>query len=221
MKFFLSNRRKDTSDITDKQVSISQKSIEINHQGKPVKGTTTNGHAYLLIDCSGSMQANNKLNQAKKGALNFAKDALVKNYLTGLIQFDSSAKLMCEPSGDLSALENGLTKLKIGDLTHMAKAINLGHSLLNNQNGQRVMVIVTDGMPNGDGDPQSSLRSGESAKKDGIDIITIGTDDADENFLKSLASRTQLGVKVESKHLEKTITDSAMLLPGPKGITRK
>ena len=221
MKFFLTSRRKDTSDITEPQVSISQNSIEISHQGKPVNGTSTTGQAYLLIDCSGSMQANNKLQQAKKGALNFAKDALVKHYLTGLIQFDSSAKLICEPGGDLSALEKGLSKLEIGDLTHMAKAINLAYNLLNNQSGQRVIVIVTDGMPNGDGDPQSSLRSGESAKKAGIDIITIGTDDADEKFLKLLASRTQLGVKVNSKNLEKTITDSAMLLPGPKGITRK
>ncbi len=221
MKFFPTIRRKDNSGITEPQVSISKNSIEIGHQGKPVNGTTIEGHAYLLIDCSGSMQANNKLKQAKKGALNFAKDALAKDYLTGLIQFDSSAKLMCEPGSDLSALENGLGKLEIGDLTHMAKAINLAYSLLNNQSGRRVMVIVTDGMPNGDGDPQSSLKSGANAKKAGIDIITIGTDDADEKFLKLLASRTQLGVKVDNKNLEKTITDSAMLLPGPKGITRK
>jgi Mg-chelatase subunit ChlD len=221
MKSLLTSRRKDHSSITSQQVSISQNSIEISHRGNPVSGTSITGHAYLLIDCSGSMQANNKLKQAKKGALNFAKDALAKNYLTGLIQFESSAKLMCEPGSNLSALENGLSNLAIGDLTHMANAINLGYNLLNNHSGQRVMVIVTDGMPNGDGDPHSSLKSAERAKKDGIDIITIGTDDADEQFLKLLASRTQLGVKVNSQHLEKTITDSAMLLPGPKGITRK
>jgi len=106
MKFFLTTRRKDTSDIAEPRVSISQNSIKINHQGKPINGTSITGHAYLLIDCSGSMQANNKLKQAEKGALNFAEYALAKNYLTELIQFDSSAKFMCEPCGDLSASEN-------------------------------------------------------------------------------------------------------------------
>ena len=84
------------------------------------------------------------------------------------------------------------------------------------------MVIVTDGMPNGQGDPMSTLKAGEDAKRNGIDIITIGTDDADQEFLKRLASRKDLGVKVQSKHLEKTITDSVRLLPpAPRGLVKK
>jgi Mg-chelatase subunit ChlD len=209
------------SGIQDTHVSISQKGIEIRHKGEPVRGTTTTGYVYLLVDRSASMEGN-KLKQAKSGALNFAKDALAKDYYTGLIQFDSSAKLMCEPYSNLSLLEKGLTKLEVGDTTHIAKAINLAHSLLKGIPGNRVMVIVTDGMPNGPGDPQSSIKAGEDAKRNGIDIIAIGTDDADEEFLKRLASRSQLGVKVESSHLEETITNSAKLLPpGAKQITKK
>ena len=115
-----------------------------------------------------------------------------------------------------------MTKLEVGDTTHIAKAINLAHSLLKGITGNRVIVIVTDGMPNGPGDPLSNLKAGEDAKKNGIDIIAIGTDDADQEFLKRLASRSQLGLKVENRHLEKTITDSAKLLPsGDKRISRK
>jgi Mg-chelatase subunit ChlD len=205
----------------DSHVSIFQKGIEISHKGEPVKGSAMTGYVYMLVDRSASMEGN-KLKQAKKGALNFAKDALAKGYFTGLIQFDSAAKLVCEPYKDISVLEKGLEKLEVGDTTHIAKAINLAHSLLKDMSGNRVMVIVTDGMPNGPGDPQSSLKAGEDAKRNGIDIIAIGTDDADEGFLKRLASRSQLGVKVESSHLEKTITDSAKLLPpGTRQITKK
>ena len=108
-----------------------------------------------------------------------------------------------------------------GDTTHMAKAIGLAHHLLKSVSGARVMVIVTDGMPNGTGDPNASLNAGEDAKRSGIDIIAIGTDDADKGFLKRLASRTDLGVKVESKNLEKTITDTAKMLPaGRKGMLK-
>jgi molecular chaperone DnaK len=163
-----------------------------------------------------------KIKQAKRGALDFAKDALVKGYLTGLIQFDSSSKLLCEPYKDLGQLERAINKISIGDTTHMAKAIQLGHKLLKDLPGYRVLVITTDGMPNGAGDPAVSLKAADYAKKDCIDIIAIGTDDADKNFLRKLASRSNLSVKVESKNLEKTIVNSAQLLPsGNKNINKK
>ena len=203
-------RKKDEQ--KDSHILVSKGGIEIKHLGEPIKWETSAGYVYLLVDRSASM-AGDKIRQAQKGSLNFAKDALAKGYLTGLIQFDSSSKLLCEPYKDLSRLEKAISGLNIGDNTHMAKAIDLAHRLLKEIRGTRVIVIVTDGMPNGAGDPESSLRSGDRAKKDGIDIITIGTDDADREFLKRLASRSELSVKVESKNLEKTITDSAQMLP--------
>lgn len=203
------------------QISVSKGNIEIRHEGRPISGSAMTGYVYLLVDRSASM-AGDKIRQAKQGALNFAKEALSKGYFTGLIQFDSSSKLLCEPYRDLSVIEKAIHKMDTGDTTHMAKAINLAADLLKEMNGVRVIVIVTDGMPNGAGDPMSSLKAGDDAKKRGIDIIVIGTDDADRDFLRKLASRSDLGVKVESKHLEKTITDSARLLPtGDKRISKK
>jgi uncharacterized protein YegL len=76
-----------------------------------------------------------------------------------------------------------------------------------------VIVVVTDGMPNGSGDPEASLKEAECAKKEGIGIITIGTDDADRQFLKKLASLESLGTWVSSNNLKWAITESARLLP--------
>lgn len=202
-------------------VSVSQRGIEIRHEGKPVSSEALTGYVYLLVDCSASMEGG-KLKQAKKGALNFAKDALRKGYFTGLIRFDSSAKLVCEPFKDITNLEKKLADLQTGSTTHMAKAINLADDLLKEMSGTRVMVIVTDGMPNAPGDPIASLNAGKNAKRNGIEIIAIGTDDADKEFLKRLASRTELGIKVSSKQLEKTISSSAKMLPsGDKKITAR
>ncbi len=216
--------RKDIQEVAshkDIHVSISQKGIEIRHEGKPVSSVALTGYVYLLVDCSASMEGD-KLKQAKKGALNFAKDALGKGYLTGLIRFDSSPRLICEPFKDVSNLEKRLVSLEIGDTTHMAKAINLAHELLREIPETRVMVVVTDGMPNGPGDPIASLDAGQNAKRNGIDIIAIGTDDADQEFLKRLASRAELGIKVPSKQLEKTIRSSVKILPpGVKRVVKK
>jgi len=154
--------------------------------------------------------AREKLNQAKKGALRFAEDASSKGYSTGLIQFDSSSSLLSEPTGEISVLERYLAGMVAGGSTNMAAAIRLAHRQLVGRTGFRTMVIITDGIPDNVGD---SLKAGKDAIKDGIDIITIGTDDADQDFLKKLSSRAELGIKVSREHFEQSIASSAKMLP--------
>jgi Mg-chelatase subunit ChlD len=207
---------------SDKHAVISSGGIEICYKGMTVSGDISGeGYVYLVVDCSGSMKGN-KLEQAKKGALSFAKDALSKGYYIGLIQFHTRATLLCEPQKETSILQKRIAKLTLGARTHAAEAIHLAHEQLKMKKAPRAMVIVTDGMPNGPGDPQASLRAAEVAKRDGIDIIVIGTDDADQNFLQKLASRSELGMKASRQNLELTITSSAKLLPsGGKLRTQK
>ncbi len=211
----------DISGRRNQQIAISSRGLEIQHRGKPVSSTVAGaGHAYLVIDCSSSM-AGDKLNQAKKGASRFAKDALSKGYSTGLIQFDSSASLLSEPTREISVLERCLAGMVAGGSTNMAAAIRLAHRQLAGRAGFRAMVVVTDGVPDNVGD---SLKAGKDAKKDGIDIITIGTDDADHEFLKKLSSRAELGIKVSREQFEQSIASSAKMLPAKtrtEGISGK
>lgn len=195
-----------------RSISVPGEGIEIIRKGKPVSGSTQMGHVYLLVDCSVSMR-DNKIKQAKSGALKFARAALSKGYGTGLIQFDSSAKLLCEPNEDISILEKSIENITIGDRTHMAKAIDKAYGFLKDMSGTRVIVLVTDGMPNGEGDPKTTIRTADMVKNNGIDIIAIGTDDANKKFLNRLASRTELAVRTDNVKLEKTIVDAARLLP--------
>lgn len=75
-------------------------------------------YAYLVIDCSTSM-VGTKLAEAKKGAMEFTKDALTKGYSVGLIQFASEAKLICEPETKISALHLYIEKLLAKGSTNM------------------------------------------------------------------------------------------------------
>jgi Mg-chelatase subunit ChlD len=185
------------------------------------------GWAYLLVDCSVSMDGS-KFEQAKRGAAGFARDAIEKGYATGLIEFYWSAAHLSEPTRDMTTLANNIGRLKIkkvglgealgslfhkwGGGTNMAEGIRLAHERLMTKTGTKAIVIITDGQPNAEGDPDRSLRAGESAKKDRIDIITIGTDQADQQFLKKLASRADLGMKVDQENLQDTIISSVNLL---------
>lgn len=170
------------------------------------------GYVYLVLDCSASMLGH-KLSQAKQGIIDFAKQATAKDYLTGLIKFDYSATHLCEPTQNISALEKQLEGIRADGSTNMVSAIEMAHDRLKTLVSARVMVIATDGVPN---DIPGSIKAGELAKRDGIDIIAVGTDDADQEFLKRLASRTELGSKVAPENLGKAIASVAGYLPSPR-----
>jgi len=71
------------------------------------------------------------------------------------------------------------------------------------------IVVVTDGAVD---DPKSTLALGTKLKASGVEILAIGTDDADKAFLSQLASRPDLGMKVVSSQLRQAITDASKLL---------
>jgi hypothetical protein len=72
------------------------------------------------------------------------------------------------------------------------------------------VVIVTDGLSN---DNAAALDAADSLKKRGVDIICIGTDDADARFLKELAIRSDLATHVSSRELRSAISGASHLLP--------
>jgi Mg-chelatase subunit ChlD len=216
----------------DSQVSTGNKSIEIRHEGKPVVGsspgrelsvaTSVMGRILLLIDTSASMDGA-KIAKAKNGALSFSRDALQKGYLVGLVKFDSHAKMVVKPSDDLGSLEIGLATVKANSNggTNMEEAIIVSARCMVGLPGQNIIVLVTDGVPTNRGDPKVTLKAAELAKSRNIDIMAIGTDDADLVFLGQLASRSELGMKVDSEKFEETIASSFKRLQSGSNIVKR
>lgn len=169
------------------------------------------GSVYLVIDCSGSMSSN-KLQDAINGGKGFADEAKAKGYALGLIQFDSSAKHILEPQKELTIFYSNIEKLTLGGSTNMAAGIEMAiRNLAGVPLSEKVICIVTDGQPD---DRNATLRVAEEAKRQGIEIMTIGTDDADKEFLEMLATKKELSMKVISTQLKQGIASMAKLLPG-------
>jgi Mg-chelatase subunit ChlD len=206
---------------SSQEISIVGGGIKIKASEKPIATNfSTNfaanaGWLYIMLDCSGSMRVKQKIDQAKLGIIDFAKDAFKKGYRVGLIKFSDEAELLCEPTNNIETLQNKIKDIKAVGSTNMTAAIKAAHEKLKDLAGARVMVIATDGMPD---NIKSSLGAAAKAKADGIEIITIGTDDAEKEFLKKLASRTELSTKVSSNMLAQAISGASLLLPGPKSI---
>lgn len=184
-------------------------------EGVSTQDSTAVRLVYLLIDCSGSM-AGAKLVQAREGAINFAKDTLRKKYSVGLISFDSSAQMKADPSTQIERFITATESLSDCGSTNMAAGIRLATDRFQNIRATRTIVLFTDGMPD---DQTLALVEAEAAKNQGIDIIAIGTEDADKAFLRRLASRDDLVVSATSARIGEAIIKAAGLLPAP-GLSR-
>ncbi len=199
------------------QVRAVDGGIEIKRSKGPISSKEKDiGIVYLAIDCSGSMSGE-KLAHAKQGGIDFAKEARNKGYCTGLISFDSHATHLCSPQQKISVLQKALDRVSVAGSTNMTHAIKLATEKLDEADGKRALVIVTDGMPN---NRSTALAAALQAKSKGIDIIALGTDDADHEFLKKLASRNDLATVVHRRQFREGIAATAKLLslgePGKK-----
>ena len=186
---------------------------------QPVNHAEQVREVYLVIDCSNSMSRKDKMQQARRGALLFAREARNKGYLVGLIGFASEAAHLLEPTESLEGIRQVLGQMKAGKgSTNMAHAIQVAREHLAREHGERVCVLVTDGQPDND---RATLSEAEQAKAIGVEIMTIGTDAADRAFLEQIASRHELSAKVASDELEQSMVAMAKLLPmlpAPKRI---
>jgi len=162
--------------------------------------------AILIVDRSGSM-AGAKTSFASAGAWDFSQSALNKGYRIATIDFASGASITCIPSTNPDEVRRGCFADSVTGSTEMHKGLELALSLKPRMGD--TVVVVTDGAVD---DPQTTLALGAKLKAAGVEILAIGTDDADKRFLSQLASRPDLGVIVVSKNLRQAITDASRLL---------
>jgi len=151
-------------------------------------GSVARGVCYVLFDYSESMKGE-KIGQAKAGAKSFVSEAVKKGYEAGLIKFSTSAELVCNATKKISALSSIIDGLSVDESTNLAEAIRIARKELSDEFGPRAIVIITDGKPNS---KEAAFAEAALAKKAGIDVLTIGTDGADEKFLRQIATREDL-----------------------------
>jgi uncharacterized protein YegL len=76
--------------------------------------------------------------------------------------------------------------MRAGGVTNMAEAFILARTRLAEHTCHREIMLVTDGMPNNDGDPALTIVEAMKARLNGIIINAIGTEDVNESFLNKL-----------------------------------
>jgi Mg-chelatase subunit ChlD len=163
--------------------------------------------------------AGDKIVQARNGASEFAQSAFKQGFAVGVIPFHHTAYHSCRPTSELQELAPVLRELQAGGGTDVNAALTLAGSYLAGLTaGRRVLYLITDGMTE---NAQEALQTGSRLKAAGIEIMTLGTPDADHAFLKKLASQERLTAKVSNHQLEAGIASMAKLLPAPSSKSSK
>jgi Mg-chelatase subunit ChlD len=176
--------------------------------GTETDAQTKRRNVLLPIDTSASM-AGPKIEHARNGATDFAHSAIARSYATALAVFADRAAMVCDPTNDAAHFSSKIARLSVG-LVGCTTDLAAGLVLASKFRDLAAVVIVTDGQSNDNG---AAVQAAAQLKNWDMDIICIGTDDADSDFLKRLATRSDLAIHVLSTNLRSAITDASRLLP--------
>jgi len=178
--------------------------------GALVERPRVRGTVYLLLDHSASMADKGKMEGLIGGSLRLFVEARKREYAVGAIGFANHAHLLSRASCDVARFRSRLSTLEPDGRTAMAQALRLATGQLKRRRGDKIILLVTDGMPDS---REAALDAARLARVQGITVIAIGTGGADEAFLAALTPKPELAARVELGQLEETMGNVAKALP--------
>lgn len=160
----------------------------------------------IVLDVSGSMDegsalgGNSKLDSAKKQSIDFVTSTIrheaVQNGLSarvGVVSFSGDALIECDLSNDSDVVANAIGSLTTRDMTNIYAGLETGVAQLQAAEGERIMVLLSDGLSNMGPDDAAIRLLAEQARDMGITIYTIGfgpSGSIDESLLVDIAQIT-------------------------------
>ena len=142
-------------------------------------------HWCLVIDCSYSMLADNKMEQAKTAAINLVR-TLPSNDLVSVVIFDSNAEevLQPKPAFESQYIESIINSIDLGGATARHEGISVAVSgpiaRVQQQTPEitNTMMLITDGDPTaGPTDVSDFVQLAKEVRNGGVSLDTVGIGD--------------------------------------------
>ncbi|CAN8064918.1 unnamed protein product [Agarophyton chilense] len=137
------------------------------------------------------------------------------------VAFASFALTIQSPTNDINTFKNAVDSQRtIRGTTSISSGLNQCKNELNNAQGKKAMVLITDGHANsGDINPARQAASGATAA--GINIITVGIGyGVSTDFLKEIASNASLFIDANFDDLDQKVPDVVEAVCGPNPPTK-
>ncbi len=186
---------------------------DLSWLGRPPEVGTLEGPAvpvrvFLLIDVSSSM-AGAPLAEAQAAARNFLDKCDFTTAEVGLISFSDQVTLQAEATANARKVQAAIDRLDPDGTTNLTEAIELAREHLPAEEATRYIVLLTDGYPDA---PESAVEEARRSKGEGIEIVAIGTGDADRDYLRRLASTEEGSIFARSGELVQTFGHIARVI---------
>ncbi|MCM3261537.1 IPT/TIG domain-containing protein [Paenibacillus lautus] len=147
--------------------------VSLNIKGTPPSNVIMPNDVILIIDKSGSMQTDNRINAAKNAAKGFIDLMDMTKHQVGIVGYSSEAATSSLPlTTDTAAAKQFIDPIVASGGTETGYAIDQAITLLSSHRpeAQPVIVIMTDGEANSS---QAALERAQAAKDAGIVFYTI------------------------------------------------
>ncbi len=187
-------------------VGVDPSTIQIDENGQAMQPTSVNGGGQsgpgpgpmttmLVMDVSGSMNQNGKLDGAKAAAKAYV-DQMRPGDQAGLMTFDTKVTYVQQLTTDHATLIQAIDSIKTRGDTAMYDAVIAAEDALKGVSGRKAIIAVTDGMDNRSTHAVADVIAG--TQQNSLSISTIGLGDPtttkalsglDETALKSLADQ--------------------------------
>ncbi len=191
------------TDANGEPVAIDPSTIQLTENGKVMQPSFQGGgqeggagplSTMLLMDVSGSMDKNGKIDGAKTAAKAYVNQMRPGDQ-AGIIIFNTHAQSIQPLTQDHNALLTAIDGIKTGGNTAMYDALINAEEALKDVKGRKAIIAVTDGLDNSSSHNVSDVLT--DVGPSGLSISTVGLGDAstkaqtglDETALKTLADK--------------------------------
>ena len=163
---------------------------------------------FLLIDVSSSMTGQ-PLTEAQTAAREFLSKCDFTTMEVGLVSFSTVAILQAPATSNVRRLHAAIHRLEAEGSTNLTDALERAREQLGSGDRRQYIIILTDGYPDA---PESAVEQAIAARSIGIEIVAIGTGDADRDYLRRLASSDQASIFVRRGELAQTFGHIARVI---------
>ncbi len=164
----------------------------------------------LVLDHSGSMQ-HGKLEEVKAAAKSFARRQDLSKHYIAVVGFAGDANIAIPLTRQLGQIETAIDRLRIAGGTAIHLGLRAAEQALSDAGAPRHILLFTDGQPTW---RAAALATARSVRHRGIQIVAIGTGDADTECMTRIAGDPRLVLWARSGQFEEAFQAAEYLIAG-------
>lgn len=193
--------------------NIPDNSVDDQPRQEPIRTTSDERDIVLVLDTSGSMSGT-PMAETKKASVNFIETILKQDASIGIVTYDSSATCVSDFSVNEQVLKSAVSSIYDGGMTNMDAGLSTARSMLQNSNAKKkIIVLMSDGIPNEGRVDDSLIAFADEIKNDDILIYTLGFFE-DLGSDKSTAQQLMEQIASDGCHYEVASADDLVFFFG-------